>query len=68
MNNARCFCYHYFDLIMDLIDLIVYIIDTFLCFRIFVNRSLHLENVKFYGFDMDYTLAGTFYLIFIIVT
>ncbi|CAF4801749.1 unnamed protein product [Pieris macdunnoughi] len=25
--------------------------------RIFVNRSLHLENVKFYGFDMDYTLA-----------
>lgn len=31
------------------------------CFhsRIFVNRSLHLENIKFYGFDMDYTLAGT---------
>lgn len=29
----------------------------FLC-RIFVNRSLHLENIKFYGFDMDYTLAG----------
>ncbi|CAH0719994.1 unnamed protein product, partial [Brenthis ino] len=26
-------------------------------YRIFVNRSLHLENVKFYGFDMDYTLA-----------
>jgi hypothetical protein len=26
--------------------------------RIFVNRSLHLENIKFYGFDMDYTLAG----------
>nr|CAD7423552.1 unnamed protein product [Timema monikensis] len=26
-------------------------------FRIFVNRSLHLENIKFYGFDMDYTLA-----------
>ncbi|VVC33953.1 Hypothetical protein CINCED_3A008224 [Cinara cedri] len=25
--------------------------------RIFVNRSLHLENIKFYGFDMDYTLA-----------
>ncbi|XP_021197212.2 cytosolic purine 5'-nucleotidase isoform X1 [Helicoverpa armigera] len=25
--------------------------------RIFVNRSLHLENVQFYGFDMDYTLA-----------
>ncbi|KAH9630506.1 hypothetical protein HF086_000719 [Spodoptera exigua] len=25
--------------------------------EIFVNRSLHLENVKFYGFDMDYTLA-----------
>ncbi|XP_055389585.1 cytosolic purine 5'-nucleotidase isoform X2 [Condylostylus longicornis] len=25
--------------------------------QIFVNRSLHLENIKFYGFDMDYTLA-----------
>lgn len=34
------------------------IIDRFRC-RIFVNRSLHLENIKFYGFDMDYTLAGT---------
>lgn len=29
----------------------------FVC-RIFVNRSLHLENIKYYGFDMDYTLAG----------
>lgn len=27
-------------------------------FRIFVNRSLHMENIKFFGFDMDYTLAG----------
>ena len=26
--------------------------------RVFVNRSLHLEKIKFYGFDMDYTLAG----------
>lgn len=26
--------------------------------RIFVNRSLHMENIKFFGFDMDYTLAG----------
>lgn len=25
--------------------------------RVFVNRSLYLERVKFYGFDMDYTLA-----------
>jgi len=25
--------------------------------RIFVNRSLYLEKIKFYGFDMDYTLA-----------
>ncbi|XP_041368977.1 cytosolic purine 5'-nucleotidase-like [Gigantopelta aegis] len=25
--------------------------------RVFVNRSLMLENIKFYGFDMDYTLA-----------
>lgn len=23
----------------------------------FVNRSLHLEKIKFFGFDMDYTLA-----------
>uniref|UniRef100_A0A8C2I057 5'-nucleotidase, cytosolic II, like 1 n=1 Tax=Cyprinus carpio TaxID=7962 RepID=A0A8C2I057_CYPCA len=26
-------------------------------FRVFVNRSLTLENIKCYGFDMDYTLA-----------
>ena len=26
-------------------------------FRIFVNRSLALEKIKYYGFDMDYTLA-----------
>ncbi|XP_031357847.1 uncharacterized protein LOC116181613 [Photinus pyralis] len=32
--------------------------DRELAHRIFVNRSLHLENIKFYGFDMDYTLAG----------
>ncbi|XP_061119608.1 cytosolic purine 5'-nucleotidase-like isoform X2 [Conger conger] len=25
--------------------------------RVFVNRSLSLENIKCYGFDMDYTLA-----------
>ncbi|XP_076461299.1 cytosolic purine 5'-nucleotidase-like isoform X2 [Babylonia areolata] len=25
--------------------------------RIFVNRSLHLQKIKFFGFDMDYTLA-----------
>eukprot|EP00096_Caligus_rogercresseyi_P004669 TRINITY_DN1905_c0_g1_i3.p1 TRINITY_DN1905_c0_g1~~TRINITY_DN1905_c0_g1_i3.p1 ORF type:complete len:545 (-),score=152.36 TRINITY_DN1905_c0_g1_i3:1297-2931(-) len=25
--------------------------------RVFVNKSLHLEKIKFYGFDMDYTLA-----------
>ncbi|KAI0979017.1 hypothetical protein GJ496_000745 [Pomphorhynchus laevis] len=25
--------------------------------RIFANRILHLEKIKFYGFDMDYTLA-----------
>lgn len=28
-----------------------------LAHRVFVNRSLHLEKIKFYGFDMDYTLA-----------
>ena len=31
---------------------------VFFFYRIFVNRSLHLEKIKFYGFDMDYTLAG----------
>ena len=25
--------------------------------RVFVNRSLSLENIRFFGFDMDYTLA-----------
>ncbi|XP_066947175.1 cytosolic purine 5'-nucleotidase isoform X5 [Macrobrachium rosenbergii] len=25
--------------------------------RVFVNRSLHLEKIRFFGFDMDYTLA-----------
>lgn len=25
--------------------------------RVFVNRSLHLEKIRYYGFDMDYTLA-----------
>lgn len=27
-------------------------------FRVFVNRSLMLERVKFYGFDMDYILVS----------
>jgi len=26
--------------------------------RIFVNRSLLLSTIKYFGFDMDYTLAG----------
>uniref|UniRef100_A0AAR2JE49 5'-nucleotidase, cytosolic II, like 1 n=1 Tax=Pygocentrus nattereri TaxID=42514 RepID=A0AAR2JE49_PYGNA len=32
---------------------------SFLCFafRVFVNKSVTLENIKCYGFDMDYTLA-----------
>lgn len=25
--------------------------------RVFVNRSLNLDKIKFFGFDMDYTLA-----------
>ncbi|XP_014666040.1 PREDICTED: cytosolic purine 5'-nucleotidase-like [Priapulus caudatus] len=25
--------------------------------RVFVNRSLHIKKIRFYGFDMDYTLA-----------
>lgn len=27
--------------------------------RVFVNRNVTLENIKCYGFDMDYTLAST---------
>lgn len=38
-------------------DRVTYIVSSFSSRRIFVNRSLHLENIKFYGFDMDYTLA-----------
>jgi len=26
--------------------------------RIFVNRNMLMEKIKFFGFDMDYTLAG----------
>ena len=36
----------------------VFLITTMHCFRVFVNRSLMLEKVGFFGFDMDYTLAG----------
>ena len=25
-----------------------------------MNRSLHLEKIKYFGFDMDYTLAGKY--------
>uniref|UniRef100_A0A8C7FPQ0 5'-nucleotidase, cytosolic II, like 1 n=1 Tax=Oncorhynchus kisutch TaxID=8019 RepID=A0A8C7FPQ0_ONCKI len=30
-------------------------------YRVFVNRSVPLENIKCYGFDMDYTLADIIY-------
>lgn len=29
-------------------------------FRVFVNRSLAMEKIKCFGFDMDYTLAGKY--------
>lgn len=33
--------------------------DCFTFFpRVFVNRSLAMEKIKCFGFDMDYTLAG----------
>ena len=35
----------------------ILISQFFHLYRVFVNRSLHLEKIKFYGFDMDYTLA-----------
>lgn len=28
--------------------------------RVFVNRSLSMEKIKYFGFDLDYTLAGIF--------
>lgn len=36
-------------------------------FRVFVNRSLHLEKIKFFGFDMDYTLAGNVVLLYLLL-
>ena len=35
-----------------------YVYFRFLSYSVFVNRSLRLGQIKFYGFDMDYTLAG----------
>lgn len=39
---------------------LLYFFTIFIVFtcRVFVNRSLTLENIKCYGFDMDYTLAS----------
>ena len=37
--------------------ILLFIAFNFIFYRIFVNRSLALEKIKFYGFDMDYTLA-----------
>ena len=38
---------------MKLVNILLF---CFAC-RVFVNRSLSLEKIKFFGFDMDYTLA-----------
>lgn len=35
-------------------------------YRVFVNRGLMLDKVKFYGFDMDYTIAGIIFTSLII--
>lgn len=40
------------------LDVVLLMICIFFNCRIFVNRSLHLDKIKFFGFDMDYTLAG----------
>ncbi|KAJ1521408.1 hypothetical protein ONE63_003082 [Megalurothrips usitatus] len=42
---------------MESVESAAWVDERELGHRIFVNRSLHLENIKFYGFDMDYTLA-----------
>ena len=33
------------------------LIKTNFFLRVFVNRSVNLEKIKIFGFDMDYTLA-----------
>lgn len=29
-----------------------------LCCRVYVNRTVNMDKIKFIGFDMDYTLVG----------
>ncbi len=29
-------------------------------YRVFVNRSVSMDRIKYIGFDMDYTLVGEF--------
>lgn len=38
---------------------------TIFC-RVFVNRSLNMAKIKIFGFDMDYTLAGKYIILFFI--
>lgn len=51
-------------IIVQLLHCSLFWLIIMICCRIFVNRSLHLENIKFYGFDMDYTLAGKFIVLY----
>uniref|UniRef100_A0A669B2E5 Cytosolic purine 5'-nucleotidase n=1 Tax=Oreochromis niloticus TaxID=8128 RepID=A0A669B2E5_ORENI len=45
---------HYFDTLSSVVHSLT---ERFSCFRVFVNRSLAMEKIKCFGFDMDYTLA-----------
>lgn len=36
-------------------------------YRVFVNRSLAMEKIKCFGFDMDYTLAGEYLFLFFVI-
>ena len=53
-NNMLCLCVYSYMFKNNIIN-----VPPVFCFRVFVNRSLSLDKIKFFGFDMDYTLAGT---------
>lgn len=43
---------------MSSTDLLQNAQNLFSSLSVFVNKSVTLENIKCYGFDMDYTMAG----------
>ena len=45
------------DISMDSMNQGLFYPTSYRMFRVFVNRSVNLEKIKIFGFDMDYTLA-----------